>query len=130
MPAYEYRCQQCQTMFEVVMSYEEYDQKNIHCPACDSEQIRRIIRPVRITRSEEDRFQQYADPALLNAIDEDPRALGKMMRDISDEMGEDMGPEFDEVVDRLEKGQSPEEIENDLPDLGMGDEDFTKADDF
>ena len=26
-------------------------------------------------------------------------------------MGEDLPPEFDEVVDRLEKGQSPEDIE-------------------
>ena len=40
------------------------------------------------------------------------------MRRMSRELGEDMGPEFDEVVDRLEKGQSPEEIEKDLPDLG------------
>jgi hypothetical protein len=29
-----------------------------------------------------------------------------------------MGPEFDEVVSRLESGQDPEEIERDLPDLG------------
>jgi hypothetical protein len=36
---------------------------------------------------------------------------------MSDEMGEDLGPEFDEVVDRLEKGQSPEEIESSMPDL-------------
>jgi hypothetical protein len=27
-------------------------------------------------------------------------------------------PEFDDVVDRLEAGQSPEEIESALPDLG------------
>jgi hypothetical protein len=33
-------------------------------------------------------------------------------------MGEELGPEFDEVVDRLEAGQSPEDIEKDLPDLG------------
>ncbi len=32
-------------------------------------------------------------------------------------MGEDMGSEFDEVVERLEKGQSPEDIERELPDL-------------
>jgi len=37
---------------------------------------------------------------------------------MSREMGEEMGPEFDEVVDRLEGGQSPEEIEKDLPELG------------
>ena len=32
--------------------------------------------------------------------------------------GEDLPPEFDEVVDRLEAGQSPEEIESAVPDLG------------
>jgi hypothetical protein len=31
-----------------------------------------------------------------------------------------MGPEFDEVIDRLESGQSPEEIEEAVPDLGEG----------
>jgi hypothetical protein len=34
------------------------------------------------------------------------------------EMGEDLPPEFDEVVGRLESGQSPEEIEKEIPDLG------------
>jgi hypothetical protein len=29
-----------------------------------------------------------------------------------------MPPEFDEVIDRLESGQSPEEIEESMPDLG------------
>jgi hypothetical protein len=40
------------------------------------------------------------------------------MRKMSSEMGEDLGPEFTEVVERLEKGQSPEDIEQELPDLG------------
>ena len=33
-------------------------------------------------------------------------------------MGEDLPPEFDEVVDRLEAGQSPEDIEKAIPALG------------
>ncbi len=37
---------------------------------------------------------------------------------MSREIGEDLGPEFDEVVDRLEAGESPEEIEAAMPDLG------------
>jgi hypothetical protein len=41
-----------------------------------------------------------------------------MMRKMSQEMGEDIGPEFDEVVDRLESGQSPEDIEKAIPELG------------
>ncbi len=39
---------------------------------------------------------------------------------MSSEVGEEMGPEFSEVVDRLEAGQSPDEIEKQLPDLGAG----------
>jgi hypothetical protein len=37
---------------------------------------------------------------------------------MSQETGEDMGPEFDEVVGRLEAGEDPEEIEKSMPDLG------------
>jgi hypothetical protein len=48
---------------------------------------------------------------------------------MGNEMGEELPPEFDDVVDRLEKGQSPEEIEKEMPDLGAdmgagGGEDF------
>jgi hypothetical protein len=42
--------------------------------------------------------------------------MRKMMNEIGDEAG-DLGPEFEEVVDRLEAGQDPEEIEKDMPDL-------------
>ena len=54
----------------------------------------------------------------LDGIEEDPKALGRLMRKMGSELGEEMGPEFDEVVSRLESGQDPEEIERDSPDLG------------
>ncbi len=57
----------------------------------------------------------------LEGLEEDPKALGKMMRKMGSQMGEDLPPEFDDVVGRLEAGQSPEEIESALPDLGNGD---------
>jgi hypothetical protein len=41
-----------------------------------------------------------------------------MMRKMGKEMGEEVPPEFDEVVNRLESGQSPEDIEKAIPDLG------------
>ena len=44
---------------------------------------------------------------------------------MSAETGEDMGPEFEEVVGRLEAGESPEEIEKSMPEvMGEGGEDF------
>ncbi len=59
-----------------------------------------------------------ADPSQLDGLEDDPKDLGRMMRKMGQEMGEEIGPEFDEVVDRLESGQSPEEIEKAIPDLG------------
>ena len=54
----------------------------------------------------------------FEGMDDNPEAMGRMMRKMGKEMGEELPPEFNEVVDRLEKGQSPEEIEKELPDLG------------
>jgi hypothetical protein len=67
------------------------------------------------------------DPSKLEGLEDDPKALGRLMRQMGDEMGEEIGPEFDEVVSRLEKGQSPEEIEQELPDLGDA---FDDGDDY
>ncbi len=118
MPTYEFHCINCNHKFEIFLTYQEYGTRPVPCPACDHPEPERIIKPVRVARSDEDRFDALADPEILAGLDDDPQTLGKMMRQMSQELGEDMGPDFDEVVDRLEKGQSPEEIERDLPDLG------------
>ena len=118
MPLYEYRCLDCRKKFDVRLSYSEYDTYVPTCLACGSGNARRIIRPVRVTTNDLSRLADMADPAALDAIDNDPRKLGRMMRDMRSQVGaDDLPGEFDEVVDRLEKGQTPDEIENDLPDL-------------
>ena len=121
MPTYEYRCIDCNHKFDIFLTYEEFEKSSARCPACGHTQPKRIIKPVRVARSEKNRLESLSDPAQLAGLDDDPQTLGKMMRQMSRELGEDMGSEFDEVVDRLEKGQSPEDIERDLPDLGSDD---------
>ncbi len=118
MPFYTYICQDCRRKFDVYLTYAEYGQKTVECKYCRSQNVRRAINRVRALRSDDSRLESMADPGSLEGLDEDPRALGKMMRQMSHEVGEEMPPEFDEVVDRLEKGQSPEDIEKELPDLG------------
>ncbi|HUI89381.1 MAG TPA: hypothetical protein VLX61_11730 [Anaerolineales bacterium] len=65
-------------------------------------------------------MESVTDPSALEGLEDDPRAMGRMMRKMGKEMGEEMPPELDDVVDRLEAGQSPEEIESALPDAGAG----------
>jgi putative FmdB family regulatory protein len=120
MPNYEYRCLDCHRRFEIYLSFSEYGQKPVECPHCHSSNVQRKIGRVRMARSDESRMETLADPSNLAGLDEDPKSLGRMMRQMSSEVGEEMGPEFDEVVKRLESGQSPDQIEKELPDLGAG----------
>jgi putative FmdB family regulatory protein len=110
MPTYDFICNICEKRFEVFMTFSEYGKKAVHCAYCQSDNVRRRMTKVRIARSDE--FSG------LEGIENDPKALGRMMRKMGGEMGEDLPPEFDDVVERLESGQSPEEIESALPDLG------------
>ena len=73
---------------------------------------------VRVVRSEGSRLDDMGDLGALPDLDEnDPKSLGRWMRKMSSEAGEDLGPEFDEVVGRLEAGESPEQIEESMPEL-------------
>ena len=120
MPNYEYRCLDCHRRFEIHLSFSEYGQKKVECPHCHSINVQRKIGRIRMARSDESRMETLADPSNLAGLDEDPKSLGRMMRQMSSEVGEEMGPEFDEVVKRLESGQSPDQIEKELPNLGAG----------
>lgn len=128
MPNYEYRCLKCRRRFEIYLSYQEYGRKIVRCPHCASEQVQRRIVRIRFARSEESRLEDLADPSNLEGLEDDPKALARMMRKMSSEIGEELGPEFDEVVDRLEAGQSPEEIEEAMPELGGGESDESSGD--
>ena len=67
-------------------------------------------------------MENMADPSLMAGLEnEDPRALAQMMRKMSDEMGEPLDGEMTEVLGRLESGESPEAIEQSMPELAAGD---------
>ena len=53
----------------------------------------------------------------FESMDDDPKEMARMMKKMGNEIGEELPPEFNEVVDRLESGQSPDEIESAIPDM-------------
>ena len=119
MPTYDFICNNCNQRFDVFMTFSEYGKKPVLCPHCNSKNVRRRMTKVRIAKSEESRMDGMADEfSGFDGLEDDPKAMGQMMRKMGKEMGEELPPEFDEVVDRLESGQSPDEIESALPDLG------------
>jgi putative FmdB family regulatory protein len=119
MPAYEYRCPDCQRRVAVIQSYSDYGKIQPVCPRCGGRRLERLISRIRFARSEESRLESLSDPTAWGDVDEnDPRSMAKMMRRMGGELGEEMGPEFGEAVDRLEAGESPEEIDKSMPGLG------------
>lgn len=119
MPTYDFICQNCEQRFDVFLTYEEYGKKAVTCAHCGSDKVRRRMTKVRIAKSHESRMDDMeGDLGNIEGLEDDPRALGKMMRKMGNEMGEDLPPEFNDVVGRLESGQSPEEIERDMPEMG------------
>jgi putative FmdB family regulatory protein len=119
MPIYEYRCHGCQR--RVSLFYRSFDaiEEEPACPRCGGTSLTRLISRVAVVRSEESHLDDLTDPSMLGDLDEnDPKSLARWMRKMGSEVGEEMPEEFDEVIDRLESGQSPEEIEGAMPDLG------------
>ena len=121
MPFYEYRCSSCQQKVSVKLSYAEYDTAKPKCPLCGNPNLKRVIGRVRIAKSEEARMETMSDPSNFSGVDEnDPKSVAKFMKKMGSEMGEDLGPEFNDVVERLESGESPESIEQTMPNVGGG----------
>lgn len=122
MPVYEYRCTECgQKARKFWRSFSAIDEAALECPRCGSHSFQRLVSRVAFIRSEDSRLESLADPSSLDGLDEeDPKSLGRWLRKMGNELGEEMPPEFDEVIERLESGQSPEEIEESMPELAEG----------
>ncbi|MGD2146099.1 MAG: zinc ribbon domain-containing protein [Anaerolineae bacterium] len=123
MPIYEYFCHECERRVSIFWrTFTKAQEGTPACPRCEGSNLTRLVSRVRLVRSEDSRLDDLADPSSMPDFDEnDPKSLGRWMRKMSAEVGEDLGPEFDEVVGRLEAGESPEDIESSMPEL-MGEE--------
>ncbi len=116
MPFYDYRCEDCEKTFSLFLSYSEYGKHAVICPFCGSNRNRRKIDRVGVARPAGSLPSPESMQAAIEGT-EDPRALGKMLRDLQEQSGESMPPEFDAVTGRLEKGASIADIDRDFPQL-------------
>jgi putative FmdB family regulatory protein len=136
MPIYEYRCGDCRRKVSIFWrSLSAVDESKARCAYCGGAKLNRLVSKVRVIRGGkagggggggEDSggapgAGEDMPPELAGLDENDPRSLGHFLRKMASETGEDMGPEFEEVVGRLEKGEDPEKIEQSMGDL-LGDE--------
>ena len=124
MPIHEYRCQDCRRKVAVFYRrLSDVDHSSARCDRCGSARLSRLVSRVRMVRGASAELGPAGDvdESMLEdaaGLDEnDPRSLGRFMRRMADEAGEDVGPEFDEIIGRLERGDDPERIEQEMGDM-------------
>jgi putative FmdB family regulatory protein len=119
MPIYEYVCQDCQRCFTRFF-WRIADADGAAC-SCGSKNLQKLISRVAMLRSEESRLDNLADPGKLGDLDEnDPKSMARAMKKLGSEMGEDLGPEFTEAMDRLEAGEDPDSVDKSFDTSGAG----------
>ncbi len=109
MPIYDYRCQGCSRRISLLFqTYAAAEQAA--CPHCGSQDLSRLVTRFAVMRSEESVLDDLADRAAWGDVDEnDPKSIARWARQMGQQFGDDLGPDYDEMIDRMEAGELPDE---------------------
>jgi putative FmdB family regulatory protein len=144
MPIYEYDCGECKHRVSIFFpSFSAVEARTAtgenRCPRCGSADLTRRMSRVRTLRSvgsgasgdmgasgddDDDMMGDMGGLAAgLEGLDEnDPRAVARWARQMKETMGDDMdmGPDFDRALARIESGEDPERVMEDLDPEALG----------
>lgn len=139
MPIYEFYCPGCNTIFSF-FSKSVNTEKKPDCPKCSGSLERRMSIFATISRGKEEPAEEGMPPmdeqkmeqamAMLageadHINEDDPRQAAALMRKLTDATGLNLGPQMEEALRRMEKGEDPEKIEEEMGDLLEGDDLFS-----
>jgi putative FmdB family regulatory protein len=145
MPIYEYRCTDCKRRVSVFfMSFSAAERRTeageVECPRCGGKRLSRLMSKVNMVRgsgggSSDDAMGDEMDYGaddmddmggmgrMFEGLDdEDPRSVARWARRMKDSMGDemDLGPEFDQALARIEAGEDPDKVMDDVDPEALG----------
>ncbi len=137
MPVYEFYCPDCHMIFNF-FSRRINTEKKPDCPRCKRKELERQVSIFAISknRQEEDDFMPDIDESKLeqammsmaseieNLDEEDPRQAAAVMRKLMSATGMDIGGPMEEAISRMEAGEDPDKIEEEMGDMLEGDDLF------
>jgi putative FmdB family regulatory protein len=131
MPVYEFYCSACHTVFNFLSRRVDLE-KRPACPRCGRPELERQVSRFAISKNrsepppegfpdlDDERMEQamLAMAGEMEGMDEnDPRAIGRVMRRMWETTGMSLGSGFQEALRRLEAGEDPDKIEEEMGDL-------------
>jgi putative FmdB family regulatory protein len=131
MPVYEFYCSYCHTIFNFLSRRVNTD-KRPDCPKCGRPELERQVSRFAFSRGlqddpvnglpdiDEERLEKAMETLAgeMEGVDEnDPRQMARFMRKLTEATGVNFGSEMEEAIRRLETGEDPEKLEEEMGDL-------------
>ncbi len=133
MPIYEFYCRDCHTIYSF-LSRSVNTTTVPACPRGEKHSLSRQMSRFAISKSrgdspdgdqpELDFDEAKMEQAMMQmagqlegADEEDPRAMAHMMRQLMDTTGMNMGEGMEEAIRRMEAGEDPDKVEDELGDV-------------
>ncbi|MGA2068496.1 MAG: zinc ribbon domain-containing protein [Thermoguttaceae bacterium] len=133
MPIYEFYCANCHTIYNF-FSRKIDTTTRPSCPGCSRPRLERRVSRFAISRKRADKsgpegdLPGLDDPKIEQALESlmqesegldenDPRQLARMMRKLHQTAGMPLDGQTEEAIRRMESGESPEKIEEELGDI-------------
>ena len=135
MPIFEYLCRDCNRIYSF-LSLRPRPEREPACPRCGASGLERVpsafaVQSARKSSPEPTAPESGGDDAgmshleaeamrMMEGLDEkdaeDPRVMSRMMRRLAEASGEPITPTMDEMFRRMEAGEDPEALEEELGD--------------
>ena len=130
MPIYEFFCHDCNTIFNF-FSRTVNTTKTPNCPKCKNKLSRQVSQfaitgkaseagdmdDLPIDESKMEKAMNVLAREAEGLNEDDPKQAANLMRKLSDMTGLKLGPGMDEALQRMEKGEDPEQLEAEMGDL-------------
>lgn len=114
MPAYDFRCTNCEEEFSLIYkSIKSYSEATPTCPNCQATDLKRIIREVNVQAPTRD-FTRMDSKDMLSVFESgDSKQVGQMFDQIGG-TNPALGADYHEATKKLLKGESLDTVEKGL----------------
>jgi putative FmdB family regulatory protein len=134
MPIFEFLCPACNRIYSF-LSLSASPSRQPVCPRCGATSLTRVPSSFAVSAGKKTREEKPKEPGgaqdeaaqarveqemmrMASELDEkdaeDPRTMARMMRRLADLSGEKMTPTMEEMFRRLEAGEDPDSLEEEL----------------
>jgi putative FmdB family regulatory protein len=141
MPIYEFYCTDCNTIFNFFSRRVNTDKIPI-CPRCKKIKLKRIVSRFNTLKGREEGDDElgididesklgeamaYLEREAANIDENNPRDAARLMRKLTEMTGLNLGDKWQEALSRMEAGEDPEAIEEEIGDILDSEEDILSS---